>query len=99
MCVQLVQELREIAMTDAVKGKHFFLESDIKGPSLKLDNTGKALLTVSGSYVFAKNSLRDFIIERDTYAYMAYLGIVVLNQLKLFFNQCEAGGDNRGQIN
>ncbi|KAL0464625.1 UNVERIFIED_CONTAM: Spindle and kinetochore-associated protein 1 [Sesamum latifolium] len=39
-------ELREIAMTDGVKGKHFFLETDIKGPSLKLDNTGRALLTV-----------------------------------------------------
>ncbi|GER28446.1 transcription factor jumonji domain-containing protein [Striga asiatica] len=26
----------EIAMTDAVKGKYFFLESDIKGPYLKL---------------------------------------------------------------
>ncbi|CAA0842688.1 Spindle and kinetochore-associated protein 1 homolog [Striga hermonthica] len=39
-------ELREIAMTDAVKGKYFFLEADIKGPSLKLDNTGRALLTV-----------------------------------------------------
>ncbi|KAL6499395.1 hypothetical protein OROHE_026058 [Orobanche hederae] len=39
-------ELREIAMSDAVKGKHFFLEADIKGPSLKLDNTGRALLTV-----------------------------------------------------
>ncbi|KAL8062458.1 hypothetical protein ABFX02_02G148600 [Erythranthe guttata] len=39
-------ELREISTTDGVKGKHFFLESDIKGPSLKLDNTGKALLTV-----------------------------------------------------
>lgn len=39
-------ELRDIAMTDAVKGKHFFLESDIKGPALKLDNTGKAILTV-----------------------------------------------------
>ncbi|KAL0007820.1 hypothetical protein SO802_009322 [Lithocarpus litseifolius] len=39
-------ELRDIAMTDAVKGKHFFLENDIKGPALKLDNTGKAILTV-----------------------------------------------------
>ncbi|KAL3616511.1 hypothetical protein CASFOL_039901 [Castilleja foliolosa] len=39
-------ELKEIASTDAVKGKHFFLEADIKGPSLKLDNTGRALLTV-----------------------------------------------------
>ncbi|XP_057807335.1 spindle and kinetochore-associated protein 1 homolog isoform X2 [Salvia miltiorrhiza] len=39
-------KLREISMADSVKGKHFFLESDIKGPSLKLDNTGRALLTV-----------------------------------------------------
>ncbi|GAV71791.1 DUF1395 domain-containing protein [Cephalotus follicularis] len=39
-------ELRDIAMTETVKGKHFFLESDIKGPTLKLDNTGKAILTV-----------------------------------------------------
>ncbi|KAJ4727171.1 spindle and kinetochore-associated protein 1-like [Melia azedarach] len=39
-------ELRDIATTEAVKGKHFFLETDIKGPSLKLDNTGKAILTV-----------------------------------------------------
>ncbi|CAL9156563.1 unnamed protein product [Musa hybrid cultivar] len=39
-------ELRDIATTEAVKGKHFFLETDIKGPGLKLDNTGKAILTV-----------------------------------------------------
>ncbi|KAI6702700.1 hypothetical protein NL676_011836 [Syzygium grande] len=39
-------ELRDIAMTEGIKGKHFFLESDIKGPNLKLDNTGKAILTV-----------------------------------------------------
>ncbi|PON47294.1 Spindle and kinetochore-associated protein [Parasponia andersonii] len=39
-------ELRDIASTEAVKGKNFFLESDIKGPALKLDNTGKAILTV-----------------------------------------------------
>lgn len=39
-------ELRDIATTEAVKGKHFFLETDMKGPSLKLDNTGKAILTV-----------------------------------------------------
>ncbi|KAM7277161.1 hypothetical protein ACFE04_019027 [Oxalis oulophora] len=39
-------ELRDIAMREGVKGKHFFLEADIKGPSLKLDNTGKAILTV-----------------------------------------------------
>lgn len=46
-----MQELRDIATTEAVKGKHFFLESDIKGPALKLDNTGKAILTVS-DYIF-----------------------------------------------
>ncbi|KAA0026254.1 spindle and kinetochore-associated protein 1-like protein isoform X3 [Cucumis melo var. makuwa] len=40
-------ELRDIAATDAVKGKYFFLETDMRGPSLKLDNTGKAILTVS----------------------------------------------------
>ncbi|XP_047981347.1 spindle and kinetochore-associated protein 1 homolog isoform X1 [Salvia hispanica] len=39
-------KLREISTADSVKGKYFFLESDIKGPSLKLDNTGRALLTV-----------------------------------------------------
>ncbi|KAE8723328.1 Spindle and kinetochore-associated protein 1-like protein [Hibiscus syriacus] len=39
-------ELRDIATSDSVKGKHFFLETDMKGPSLKLDNTGKAILTV-----------------------------------------------------
>ncbi|ONM57350.1 Spindle and kinetochore-associated protein 1-like protein [Zea mays] len=39
-------ELRDIAASGAVKGNHFFLEADIKGPGLKLDNTGKAILTV-----------------------------------------------------
>ncbi|XP_022154349.1 spindle and kinetochore-associated protein 1 homolog [Momordica charantia] len=39
-------ELRDIATMEAVKGKYFFLETDMKGPSLKLDNTGKAILTV-----------------------------------------------------
>ncbi|KAM5554811.1 hypothetical protein ABKV19_022965 [Rosa sericea] len=39
-------EIRDIAMHEAVKGKHFFLETDMKGPSLKLDNSGKAILTV-----------------------------------------------------
>ncbi|KAI3931450.1 hypothetical protein MKX01_040367 [Papaver californicum] len=29
-----------------VKGKFFFVELDIKGPSLKLENTGKSILTV-----------------------------------------------------
>lgn len=47
-----MQELRDIAMTEAAKGKHFFLETDIKGPTLKLDNTGKAILTVS-SFCFS----------------------------------------------
>lgn len=32
---------------EGIKGKHFFLEADIKGPALKLDHTGKAILTVS----------------------------------------------------
>ncbi|PIA50167.1 hypothetical protein AQUCO_01300719v1 [Aquilegia coerulea] len=39
-------ERRDIAMNEAVKGKHFFLETDIKGPVLKLDITGKSILTV-----------------------------------------------------
>ncbi|XP_006290471.2 spindle and kinetochore-associated protein 1 homolog [Capsella rubella] len=39
-------KLRDIVTAQAVKGKHFFLETDMKGPSLKLDNTGKAILTV-----------------------------------------------------
>ncbi|GLT51964.1 hypothetical protein SLA2020_253330 [Shorea laevis] len=39
-------ELRDIAMTETVKGKYFFLETDMKGPTLKPDNTGKAILTV-----------------------------------------------------
>ncbi|KAF8053408.1 hypothetical protein N665_1417s0005 [Sinapis alba] len=39
-------KLRDIVTTGAVKGKHFFLETDMKGPMLKLDNTGKAILTV-----------------------------------------------------
>lgn len=45
-----MQELRDIAAKDEVKGKYFFLEADIKGPALKLDHTGKAILTVSYSY-------------------------------------------------
>ncbi|KAL8228009.1 hypothetical protein R6Q57_015593 [Mikania cordata] len=44
--VYLYSEIREIGMTDGVKGKHFFLETDVKGPTLKLDNTGKAIFTV-----------------------------------------------------
>jgi hypothetical protein len=36
-----MQEPRDLAMTETVKGKHFFLENDIKGPALKLDNTDR----------------------------------------------------------
>ncbi|CAN6476636.1 unnamed protein product [Victoria cruziana] len=39
-------ELRDIGTSETVKGKHFFLETDMKGAGLKLDNTGKAILTV-----------------------------------------------------
>ncbi|KAF5761010.1 putative spindle and kinetochore-associated protein [Helianthus annuus] len=39
-------EIRDIGATEGVKGKHFFLETDVKGPTLKLDNTGKAIFTV-----------------------------------------------------
>lgn len=39
-------ELRDISTSEPVKGKHFFLEVDLKGPVLKLDNTGKSILTV-----------------------------------------------------
>ncbi|XP_061363839.1 spindle and kinetochore-associated protein 1 homolog [Gastrolobium bilobum] len=39
-------EIRDIATMEGIKGKHFFVEADIKGPALKLDNTGKAILTV-----------------------------------------------------
>lgn len=51
-----MQELRDIATVEAVKGKHFFLENDIKGPSLKLDNTGKAILTVSDFFSCATDT-------------------------------------------
>jgi len=43
----IMQEIRDIASMEGIKGKHSFLEADIKGPSLKLDNTGKAILIVS----------------------------------------------------
>ncbi|KAL9688987.1 hypothetical protein QQ045_033416 [Rhodiola kirilowii] len=39
-------ELRDIAKNEGLKGKYFFLENDIKGPTLKLDNTGKSILTM-----------------------------------------------------
>ncbi|CAI9279406.1 unnamed protein product [Lactuca saligna] len=44
--IEKALEVREIGMAEGVKGKHFFLETDVKGPSLKLDITGKAILTV-----------------------------------------------------
>ncbi|KAL3027060.1 hypothetical protein AAZX31_03G028200 [Glycine max] len=43
-------EIRDIASMEGIKGKHSFLEADIKGPSLKLDNTGKAILIESGPW-------------------------------------------------
>lgn len=51
-----MQELRDIATVEAVKGKHFFLDNDVKGPSLKLDNTGKAILTVSDFFSCAPDT-------------------------------------------
>ncbi|RDX66772.1 Spindle and kinetochore-associated protein 1-like protein, partial [Mucuna pruriens] len=50
-------EIRDIATMEGIKGKHFFLEADIKGPSLKLDNTGKAILTVS---ILVSNMIGSF---------------------------------------
>ncbi|KAI3498521.1 hypothetical protein L1887_34296 [Cichorium endivia] len=44
--IEKALEIREIGMAEGVKGKHFFLETDIKGPSFKLDITGKAIITV-----------------------------------------------------
>lgn len=38
-------------MSESVKGKHFFLETDMKGPVLKFDTTGKGILTVSISFL------------------------------------------------
>lgn len=51
-----MQELREIAMSESVKGKHFFLETDMKGPVLKFDTTGKGILTVSTLLCFLKRN-------------------------------------------
>ncbi|GKA93139.1 spindle and kinetochore-associated protein 1, partial [Tanacetum coccineum] len=39
-------ELRDIGKAEGVKGKHFFLYTDAKGPTLRLDNTLKTILTV-----------------------------------------------------
>lgn len=52
-----MQEMRDIAMTEGIKGKHFFLETDMKGPTLKPDNTGKAILTVSSCLAFFSSKL------------------------------------------
>ena len=52
--------MRDIAQSEPVKGKYFFLETDMKGPGLKLDNTGKAILTVCNFnhvFLFALRSL------------------------------------------
>lgn len=57
-----MQELRDIAMTEAVKGKFFFVELDIKGPSLKLDNTGKSILTVS-DLITASCHITEFLLD------------------------------------
>lgn len=39
--------IRYVQNKDGVKGQYFFLESDLKdGTALKLDKTGKSLLTV-----------------------------------------------------
>ncbi|XP_002966226.2 spindle and kinetochore-associated protein 1 homolog [Selaginella moellendorffii] len=44
--LEKVLELRDIAGAETIKGKHFFLESDMRGPLLKMDTTGKAILTI-----------------------------------------------------
>ncbi|CAM6103966.1 unnamed protein product [Calypogeia fissa] len=44
--LQKALELREIAFMDSIKGKYFFTEADMRGQILKMDNTGKAILTV-----------------------------------------------------
>jgi hypothetical protein len=50
-------------MTEAVTGKPFFLENDIKGPALKLDNTGKAILTVSAPLLRAFKIAKPCIVK------------------------------------
>lgn len=55
-------------MTEGVKGKHFFLETDVKGPTLKLDNTGKAIFTVS--YISFGQSPLTFVILEKTNEYL-----------------------------
>ncbi|KAK4486784.1 hypothetical protein RD792_006630, partial [Penstemon davidsonii] len=54
-----MQEVREIAATDEVKGKHFFLETYIKGHALKLDNTGRRLLTLTAVHLVDANLCSD----------------------------------------
>ncbi|KAL3702121.1 hypothetical protein R1sor_020143 [Riccia sorocarpa] len=44
--IDRVLELREISLHESVKGKFFFLESDLRGHLLKPDITGKAILTI-----------------------------------------------------
>lgn len=57
---KVLQELRDIAMSEAIKGKHFFLETDMKGPSLKFDTTGKGILTVS---IIFYSSITNYLVE------------------------------------
>eukprot|EP00850_Spirogloea_muscicola_P019966 SM000203S06142 [mRNA] locus=s203:165401:167523:+ [translate_table: standard] len=46
--LEKVVVLKEVAATEGVRGKGFLLESDLRGGlSLKLDNSGRAILTVS----------------------------------------------------
>lgn len=68
-----LQEVRDIAMTESVKGKHFFLETDIKGPSMKLDNTGKAILTVSYSSFLFHLVLDNFSTHNQIIEYNDWL--------------------------
>ncbi|KAL2622659.1 hypothetical protein R1flu_002864 [Riccia fluitans] len=44
--IDKVLELREISLNESVKGKFFFVESDMRGHLMKPDITGKAILTI-----------------------------------------------------
>lgn len=94
------QELRDISMKEGLKGKHFFLESDIKGPNLKLDNTGKAILTVSTSskLLYPRNLwvIRVGVYEIDGVSLLrpksyclAYSSLYIINTMKSKLGLCE----------
>lgn len=51
-------------MSESVKGKHFFLETDMKGPVLKFDTTGKGILTVSILVLLSDEKLIDGYSKR-----------------------------------